>query len=162
VAPQFIGTPTGAVAFFNGTTKLGTITLNNGVAAYTTAKLAVGTATITAQYLGFGSFQGSTSAPLSQVVNQASTTITLVSSLNPSNHGNPVTFTATVTGQFGTATGSVTFSNGTTTLATVNLGAGVAKFTTSTLPSGTDTITATYNGNTNFTTSAVELTQTVN
>jgi len=162
VAPQFIGTPTGAVAFFNGTTKLGTITLNNGVAAYTTAKLAVGTATITAQYLGFGSFQGSTSAPLSQVVNQASTTITLVSSLNPSNHGNPVTFTATVTGQFGTATGSVTFSNGTTTLATVNLGAGVAKFTTSTLPSGTDTITATYNGNTNFTTSTVELTQTVN
>ena len=162
VAPQFIGTPTGAVAFFNGTTKLGTITLNNGVAAYTTAKLAVGTATITAQYLGFGSFQGSTSAPLSQVVNQASTTITLVSSLNPSNHGNPVTFTATVTGQFGTATGSVTFSNGTTTLAMVNLGAGVAKFTTSTLHSGTDTITATYNGNTNFTTSAVELTQTVN
>ncbi len=163
VAPQFIGTPTGAVAFFNGATKLGTVTLNNGVAAYTTTKLTVGTAMITAQYLGFGSFLTSTSAPLSQVVNQASTTITLISSLNPSNHGNSVTFTATVAGQFGgTVTGSVTFTNGTTTLKTVNLGAGVAKFTTSTLPSGTDTITATYNGNANFTTSAVELTQTVN
>jgi hypothetical protein len=163
VAPQFIGTPTGGVAFFNGTTKLGTITLNNGVAAYTTTKLAVGTATITAQYLGFGSFQGSTSAPLSQVVNQAGTTITLVSSLNPSNHGNPVTFTATVTGQFGgTVTGSVTFTNGATSLKTVNLGGGVGKFTTSTLPSGSDSISATYNGNADFTTSAVELTQTVN
>ncbi len=162
VAPQFIGTPTGAVAFFNGTTKLGTVTLNNGAAAYTTTKLAVGTATITAQYLGFGSFQGSTSAPLSQVVNQASATITLVSSLNPSNHGNPVTFTATVTGQFGTATGSVTFTNGTTILKTVNLGAGVAKFTTSTLPSGAGTITATYSGNADFTMTSVELTQTVN
>jgi hypothetical protein len=162
VAPQFIGTPTGTVAFFNGATKLGTATLSSGVAAYTTTKLAVGTATITAQYLGFGSFQGSTSAPLSQVVNQASTSITLVSSPNPSNHGNPVTFTATVTGQFGAVTGSVTFTNGSTTLGTANLGAGVAKFTTSALPSGTDTITATYNGDADFTTSAVELTQTVN
>jgi hypothetical protein len=162
VAPQFSGTPTGSVAFFDGTTKLGTITLNNGAAAYTTTKLAVGTATITAQYLGSGAFLGSTSAPLSQVVNQASTTVTLVSSLNPSNQGNPVTFTATVTGQFGTVTGSVTFTNGSTTLKTVNLGAGVAKFTTSTLPTGPNTITATYNGNANFTTNAVELTQTVN
>jgi hypothetical protein len=69
VTPQFIGTPTGAVAFYNGATKLGTVTLNNGVAAYTTSRLAVGTATITAQYLGFGSFSTSTSAPLSQIVN---------------------------------------------------------------------------------------------
>jgi hypothetical protein len=69
VAPQFIGTPTGAVAFYNGTTKLGTGTLINGVANYTTTKLAVGTAIITAQYLGSGSFLASTSAPLSQVVN---------------------------------------------------------------------------------------------
>jgi hypothetical protein len=163
VAPQFIGTPTGVVAFFNGTTKLGTITLNNGVAAYTTTKLAVGTAMITAQYLGFGAFLGSTSSPLSQIVNQAGTTITLVSSPNPSNQGNRVTFTATVAGQFGgTVTGSVTFTNGGTTLGTANLGGGVAKFTTSALPSGTDAITATYNGNADFTTSSVELTQTVN
>ena len=163
VAPQFIGTPTGVVAFFNGTTKLGTITLNNGVATYTTTKLAVGTAMITAQYLGFGAFLGSTSAPLSQIVNQAGTTITLVSSPNPSNQGDRVTFTATVAGQFGgTVTGSVTFTNGGTTLGTANLGGGVAKFTTSALPSGTDAITATYNGNADFTTSSVELTQTVN
>jgi hypothetical protein len=69
VAPQFMGTPTGAVAFYNGATKLGTVTLNNGMAAYTTSKLAVGSAIITAQYLGFGSFLTSTSAPLTQVVN---------------------------------------------------------------------------------------------
>ncbi len=163
VAPEYIGTPAGSVAFFNGATKLGTVTLSSGVAAYTTTKLAVGTATITAQYLGSGAFLGSTSAPLSQFINQAGTTLTLVSSLNPSNQGNSVTFTATVVGEFGgTPTGSVTFTSGATTLGTANLGAGVAKLTTSTLPAGTDTITATYNGNTDFTASSVELTQTVN
>jgi hypothetical protein len=162
VAPQFIGTPTGAVAFYNGATKLATTTLNNGVAAYTTTRLAVGTATITAQYLGFGPFLTSTSTPLTQVVNQATTAITLVSSLNPSNAGNLVTFTATVTGPFGTVTGSVTFANGSTTLKTVNLAGGLAKFSTSTLPSGTDTITATYNGGADFTTSSAEVAQNVN
>ncbi len=164
VAPQFSGTlPTGTVTFYNGATALAWVTLVNGVATYTNTTLPVGTDSITALYRGSSSFLTSTSAPLSQVVNQAGTTITLVSSLNPSNFGNGVTLTATVAGEFGgTVTGSVTFMNGTTTLKTLNLSAGAAKYTTSTLPSGTDTITATYNGSSNFTSSSVELTQTVN
>jgi hypothetical protein len=74
-----------------------------------------------------------------------------------------VTFTATVTPQFGgKVTGKVTFYDGTTALKTVALSGGVAKITTSTLTSGSHSITATYNGSTSFTGSSASLTQTVN
>jgi uncharacterized repeat protein (TIGR03803 family) len=163
VVPQFSGTPTGYVELYNGTQELGSATLVNGAASYTTTKLAVGTGSITAEYKGSSSFQTSTSGAVSQVVNQASTTTALASSLNPSNSGQSVTFTATVTGQFGgTVTGSVTFMDGATTLKTVSLGTGTAKYTTSTLAAGAHTITSTYNGSPDFTTSSVALIQTVN
>jgi hypothetical protein len=74
VAPQFSGTPTGTVTFKSGTTELGIVKLSGGVASYTTTKLAAGTLSITAVYNGSASFTSSTSAPLSQVVNPASTT----------------------------------------------------------------------------------------
>jgi hypothetical protein len=83
--------------------------------------------------------------------------------VNPSNFGQFVTFTATVKPQFsGTLTGSVTFYDGTTALKTAYLSGGVAKFTTSTLTVGSHTITATYNGSTNFDDSSASLTQRVN
>jgi len=44
----------------------------------------------------------------------------------------------------------------------VALSGGVAKFTTSTLTSGSHNMTATYNGSGNFTGSSASLTQTVN
>ena len=163
VAAQFSGTPTGSVKFYNGAATLKTVTLSGGVASYTTTTLAPGTASITAQYEGSSSFDASTSAAVSQVVNQASTTSTLVSSLTPSNSGQSVTFTATVVGQFGgKVTGSVTFLDGTTPLKTVSLSGGEAEYTTSKLTEGTHTITATYNGGTDFTGSSASLTQTVN
>jgi large repetitive protein len=87
----------------------------------------------------------------------------LASSQNPSNFGQSVTFTASVAPQFsGTVKGSVTFYDGTTILKTASLSGGVAKFTTSTLTVGGHTITATYNGDANFTGSSASLTQTVN
>jgi hypothetical protein len=52
----------------------------------------------------------------------------------------------------------LTFYDGTTLLKTVTLSGGKAKFTTSTLTSGTHSITATYNGSTG---SSASLTQTV-
>jgi len=52
--------------------------------------------------------------------------------------------------------------DGTTALKTVALSGGVAKFTTSTLTSGSHNITATYNGSASFTGSSASLTQTVN
>jgi len=157
------GTPTGTVAFKDGTVTLGTATLSTGVAKFTTTTLAVGTHSITAVYNGSTTFTTSSSAALSQVVNKASTTTALVSSLNPSTHGQSVTFTATVKPQFtGTPAGTVTFKDGTTTLGTITLSASVAKYTTATLATGTHKITATYNGSASFTTSSGALTQTVN
>jgi hypothetical protein len=164
VAPQFSGTPTGTVTFNNGSTKLGTVSLSGGVASYTTTKLAVGTEPITAVYDGSGSFTTSTSGALSQAVNQASTTTTLVSSLNPSTYKQAVTFTATVSPQFsGTVTGTVTFYDGTTALETKSLSDGKAKYTIAKLAVGAHSITASYNGSTDFTgSSSAPLTQTVN
>ncbi len=158
------GTPTGKVKFKNGSATLGTVTLTGGVASFTTTTLGAGTKSITAVYGGNGLlFAGSTSPVLSQVVNKATTTTALASSQNPSGVGQSVTFTASVTPQFsGTPTGSVTFKDGTKTLKTVPLSGGAAGFTTSTLTSGAHTITATYNGSTNFTGSSASLTQTVN
>ena len=84
------------------------------------------------------------------------TTTTLVSSLNPSNTGNPVTFTATVSRGSSTAIplGIVTFKDGTTTLGTRTIAlvgtAYKATFTTSSLTAGSHSITAVYSGNASF------------
>jgi hypothetical protein len=157
------GTPTGAVAFMKGTKVLGSGTLSRGMASFTTSTLSAGANYIKAVYGGDSNFVGSTSKALKQVVNKATTTTTLVSSQNPSKLGLAVTFTATVTPQYGgKVTGTVTFYNGTTVLKTVSVSGGVAKFTTSMLTSGKHTIKATYNGSANFTSSSTSLTQTVN
>ncbi len=126
------------VSFKKGTTVLGTGALSGGSATFTTSTLAGGTDTITAVYAGDNSLVGSTSKAVKQVVSKATTTTTLASSLNPSNYKQSVTFTVSVTPQFsGTVTGTVTFYDGTTLLKTVGLSGGKAKFTTSTLASGT-------------------------
>jgi hypothetical protein len=58
----------GTVRFFDGSTLLGSATLSGGSASLTTSSLAAGTHSITAQYLGNVSFNGSTSAVLTQTV----------------------------------------------------------------------------------------------
>jgi len=74
-----------------------------------------------------------------------------------------VNFRASVTPQFsGTVTGTVTFYDGTTALASEPVKGGAAQFTTKKLASGPHTITATYNGSASFTGSSASLTQTVN
>ncbi len=68
--------------------------------------------------------------------------------------GTNVTLTATVSGSSGTPTGTVTFSNGTTTLGSANLNSsGVATYSTTSLPTGTDSITAVYGGDSTYATS---------
>lgn len=63
--------------------------------------------------------QKGTSNTLSKVVTKATTTTTLLSSINPSVQGKPVTFTASVSSLAGTPTGKAQFLNGTKVLATV-------------------------------------------
>jgi hypothetical protein len=92
---------------------------------------------------------------------QAST-ITLASSADPSTLNQPATSTATVEGVagLGTPTGTVTFSDGSTTLGTVTLDSnGQADFTTSALSVGNHTITAIYQGSVYYLPSTAGLTQ---
>jgi hypothetical protein len=77
-----------------------------------------------------------------------STSTAVTSSLSPSTLGQPVTFTAVVTPTG--ATGTVTFLDGSTPLATQTLSGGTATFTTSTLSAGSHSISASYGGATGF------------
>jgi hypothetical protein len=81
--------------------------------------------------------------------NNRATTTTLASNSNPSALGKSVTFKATVSSLSSTATGNVAFLNGTTTLATRSLAGGVATYSTSALPLGSNIITAVYAGDAN-------------
>ncbi len=158
------GTPAGSVTFMNGSTTLGTATLSGGSASLSTAKLAIGQATITATYNGNASFITST-ASLTQTVNQDGTTTAVTSSPSTSVYGQSVTFSLTVSANApggGTPTGSITLTYGSTTLGTASLSGGKATIKTSALPTGTDVVTATYGGDTNFLTSTATMTQVVN
>jgi uncharacterized delta-60 repeat protein len=68
------GTPTGTVTFKDGVNTLGTGTLSSGKAIFQTSTLAAGAHSMTAAYGGTTSFASSTSAVLTQTVNQPSST----------------------------------------------------------------------------------------
>jgi hypothetical protein len=151
------------VTFIQGTITLGTGVLSGGQATFTTSSLGVGTKPVKAVYGGDANFVKSTSSALSQVINKASTTSTLISSQNPAPVGQNVTFTATIIPKFGgTPTGVVVFKDGATTLKTVTLSGGSASYSSSKLAKGSHSLTITYNGDTNFTGTTASLTQTVN
>src|SRR5262249_41389306 len=158
------GPANGTITFRDGSSTLGTATLNgSGQATFTTSTLALGLHFISAVYSGSSNFNGSTSAVLTQTVTALPTTTVLTSSVNPSNVGQTVIFTATVSGSSGTPTGTVTFKDGFfTTLGTGTLNAaGQTTFTTSTLAAGNHTITAIYSGDATYAGSSAVLTQTV-
>jgi hypothetical protein len=124
-----------------------------------------GSHTITAVYNGNSHFT-STTVSMTEVVSQAATATTVTGSTTTPVLGKPVTLTATVgavTPGAGRPTGTVTFYDGNTKLGTVAVNVvGRAVLTTSALPLGSDTITATYSGDTNFTSSSGSLPMTIN
>ncbi len=148
-------TPAGSVTFMDGTTALGTATLDgSGMAAFPTNAFSVGVHTITAVYGGNATFAGSTSPAVAVTVTPqvgAATTSVLTASPATIASGANVTFTDTVTAASGTPTGTVAFMNGTTNLGSAALNSsGVATFPTAALPVGADSVTAVYSGDTNF------------
>ena len=74
------------------------------------------------------------------------TTLTLTSSVNPSDVGQAVTFNATITATSGTPTGTIVFRDGATSLGGGTIGGGAASLTTAALTAGAHTITASYEG----------------
>jgi len=81
-----------------------------------------------------------------KIVTRSSVNITLTSSPNPSQVDQSVTFSATVSGNRPTPTGSVTFAQGKTELGTVTLADGKATLTTTFTKSGEFPIKASYSG----------------
>jgi Bacterial Ig-like domain (group 3)/FG-GAP-like repeat len=150
---------TGNVTFTSGTTALGTSTLTNGSAAVSTSTLPLGSNPITATYNGDANNSTAT-ASLTQTVNKTGPSVSLTSSVNPSNFNQSVTFTATVASA---ATGTITFLDGTTTLGTGAISNGTASYTTSSLTPGVHPITASYGGDSNYSSGvSTPLSQTVN
>jgi hypothetical protein len=127
---------------------------------------APGSCTITASQAGDANYNAATPVQRTFNISKAATTTNLGSSLNPSNLGQSVTFTATVTSGAGTPTGTVQFKDNGSNLgsaATLN-GSGVAQVSTATLTAGVHIITADYSGAANFAASTGTLSpnQTVN
>lgn len=143
--------PTGAVTFMDGATVLGAPALStSGVATFTTSTLVAGSHWIVAVYGGVPSseVEGSTSQAVAEQV-QASSSIAITSSLNPSTYGVAVGWTATVASQSGAAaTGAVNFLENGVSIGSAKLGGnpGAATLTVSTLAAGTHPIIAAYAG----------------
>ncbi|MGA2502233.1 MAG: Ig-like domain repeat protein, partial [Tepidisphaeraceae bacterium] len=153
------GNLTGTVSFYDGATLLNTGSLNapagtTATATFATSALTVGPHSIYAAYNADSVHTSSKStdngaSALAQVVYE-STATSLASSINPSQPGASLTFTATVTVNDGGGVApdlSVTFIDGATLLATQPLNSsGVASYTSSTLTAGSHSITAVYIG----------------
>jgi hypothetical protein len=132
VAPG-AGLPTGTVTFLDGTTVLGTGTLDQNGQAFLLLEsgLAPGTHSLTVSYVGDGNFLTSTSAATVETVAAPAATATALSASVPSSvFGQPVTLTASVTSPAGTPSGVVTFFEDGNVLGSATLnGAGQATLT---------------------------------
>jgi hypothetical protein len=150
------GMPTGTVNFTSDGAPLCTAVQLSGAgqAQCATSTLTLGMHAIAATYSGDPNFATSQGG-LNQVVQSGSKvtpTVTLTANPLEVNQGNSVFFAVTV-GSIGGVipTGTVTFIDGTTPLATVTLdGSGDANYSNATLVVGQHSITATYNGDSNF------------
>jgi hypothetical protein len=167
--PKFpgVGTLSGSVIFADGANTLGVASVNSsGIASVTTSFSSRGNHSLTAVYGGNSSFVGGASATLNQVVNLAQPSVTLGSSVDPSQVGQPVTFLVTVsaigTGPVPTGNVSLT-SGGVVILSGAVDSTGKVSLSTSSLAAGTDIIAAQYAGDANYgAANSSPLTQTVN
>jgi pro-kumamolisin-like protein/Big-like domain-containing protein len=156
--------PTGTVTLLSGSTQIGGAALapfgigtNGFVISNTSIPVQVsqlGPLTLTAQYAGDSNYTGVTSSPVT--VDALRTTTTTVTTSSPSvQTGQNVTFTAQiVSGQSGGPAigGSVTFyvDGGSPLGSPVTVTNGQAQLVNPFLPSGTNGLSAFYNGDTNY------------
>jgi len=154
----------------NGST-LATVTPDaNGVATLATTTLTVGTHLIVAFYSGDPLHAAVQASVQQQVTNGFQTATTISSVPNPAAAAQLVKLVVVITNQSPTGetpTGTVSFTDGNTVLATVpltppsNPGTAEAAFSTSTLSVGSHTVTATYVPTGSFVASFASLTQVI-
>ena len=166
------GSPTGTVAFLDGGVPIAgcaaqVVTAGTATCADTFAD--AGAETITAVYSGDANFNGSTSAAMTQTINQGATATMVTSSVDPSVSGQSVSYTATVSAvapASGTPTGMAEFLDGGAAITGCGaqpLVSGVASCAVAYADAGSHAITVIYSGDANFTGStSLALTQTVN
>jgi hypothetical protein len=152
-------TITGSVAFYDGTTLLGSALLALNSATLSNVTLATGIShVITAVYSGDVNWAASTSNPVDLTAALFADTVVLTVSPSSANPGQVVTLIATVTPAIAPAstteqnpTGNVIFYVGTKVIGTVALSASLNNTSTAmllnaTLPAGQDVLTAVYVG----------------
>jgi hypothetical protein len=117
----------------------------------TSAPSAAGTYTVVARFPGSADYAPSQSKPATFAIAPGAATIALTPSVSTAVYGQTVTFLATVSTAAGPPSGTVTFLDGASPLATVALNSsGQAALSVSSLALGSQAITATYNGNADF------------
>jgi hypothetical protein len=150
---------TGTVTFYNGSNAIGTAQVSSsffyfsldGGAQLTTTFSSSGVQSITAKYSGDEFNSSSTSQAISIGVysNQlAATSITLQASTTTPQYLTNLTLTATVSPS--SATGTVTFYNGSTNLGSAAVNGGTSSLTTSFAAGGTAALHAIYSGDYNY------------
>lgn len=154
--------PLGSVSLKKGTTIVATSTRSTaGTWTFIPVGLGVGSHTLTAQYDGDLRNAPSVSSSVTVNIVKAVAEITLASSLGVSQIGDTVTFSANISP---VTSGSISFFSGATLLGTGAIDAsGLATFTTNSLPTGSNSISATFAGNSDVNASiSSPLTQVVN
>lgn len=162
------GTPTGDVAFESDSTEAGNAavgtaaTLNNGQTTASVGGLPVGTYNVYARYGGDANYAASKSTGISVSITKGTTTGMVAASLSDLGYDDSLTLTATIhiLGSGYPPSGSITFVNSTTgaTLGTAALSQDSATTTSASLTAlarkilveGSNNITATYEGNSNY------------
>jgi len=144
--------PTGTVSFTDGATALGSGTLNgSGVVTATATLAAPGARTITASYGGDTNYAISSSSTGVQVTSATTTVLTAPATAT---WGSGVTLSALVNATSGTATGTLSFYDGSTLLGTQQtLVSAAASISGVLLSIGTHNLTAVYTGNATYLTS---------
>jgi len=152
--------PTGSVVFSKNGVTLGTVALSSGQAALNYTFGSEGSKSITAAYSGDANFAPSLSSAFSEGIGASPTATTLSSSSNPSLAGQQVTLTATVSSSY-TASGMVTFYNGSSALGTVDLVNGQASLSFVFYCSGLKPLTAVFSSSSAAASTSAVLVQTV-
>jgi subtilase family serine protease len=162
------GTVAGSVAIVGGLLNEASIPVVNGAFSQSVANLLPGAYSIIANYVGDGGFQGSSSAPVSLVVAEATASTALTFTSTDAYSGGPVAITGnnipygenvvatmTVNGTstasgVAAPTGSIVFTSGGATVANQPLTNNAASYQTFASKLGSYTLTAAYSGDANY------------
>jgi hypothetical protein len=158
------GTPSGTVTFREGEAVLATVPLSGATAKYAIKSLPPGEHVITATYNGDANYEAAGGEPITQTITRATTELTLTSGKNPAPKGSTGTLKAAVKALApggGTPTGTVTFREGETVLATVPLTSSSVTYPLKSLSVGTHEITAIYSGSANYEASGDSISQVI-